>query len=144
VIRYIGEGACYPRPSTASAILPGIKNASATPIRTGQPSSTSKYLRKSQSVAGQSESPENNANQPFVKGHGPRVIINRRPPTPAKSAQPHASADQSSGKNLAMSRIHQRRAACFESRTAAFFDLSRKLARNHEAARRKQRNNDVG
>jgi hypothetical protein len=75
-----------------------MKNAKAVAIRTGQVSSIPSHLRESHAVAGQSDSPENNANQPLVGGQGPRVISSSNPPPPARSAQPHASKFHTSGK----------------------------------------------
>jgi len=96
---------CHPRPNVASATLPAMKNAKAAPIRTGQPNSILKHLWKSHSVAGQSDSPENNANHPLVSGQGPRAIISSRPPPPATSAHTQANTTQRIDKYRATPRV---------------------------------------
>jgi hypothetical protein len=50
-----------------------------------------KYLRANIAVRGQAATPENRANQPFVRGSGPRVRRSTKPPPPATSAHTQAA-----------------------------------------------------
>ena len=65
--------------------------ASATTKRAQPENLKPAYLFNSHAVNGHVDKPENNANQPFVGGQGPSVIINPRPPMPATIVHTHAA-----------------------------------------------------
>ena len=61
---------------------------------------TPAYFFKNQPVAGQAETPESSANQPFVSGHGPFVQRSHKPPPAATIVHAQAAIQPSAAPNV--------------------------------------------
>lgn len=77
-----------------------MKKRTAAAIRTWPDTVTPAYLFKSQAVAGQAETPESTANQPFVSGHGPFVQRSHKPPPAATIVHAQAATQPSIAPNV--------------------------------------------
>lgn len=77
------------RKSTARRPASMIK--AAAPRRARPESVTLRYFLLAHAVTGQAARPENIANQPWVGGHGPVVMISPNPPHPARRNQNQAA-----------------------------------------------------
>jgi len=86
-----------PRPSIFKTRRPIIIIRRETTNRAQPGNLIPAYFLKSHAVNGHAEMPENKANQPLVRGSGPRVIISPIPPIPATIVHAQAAKTPTEG-----------------------------------------------
>ena len=79
---------------------PARMNKAAAPTRTGPERATPRYFLLAHAVTGQAARPENIANQPWVGGHGPVVMMRPSPPHPARMNHAQAAMAPMSAAHL--------------------------------------------